>query len=81
MAGADAEGDEAEPQRVGAGSHADRVVVPGKGGELLLERLQLGPEEEPPRTQDPLDGRRQLGLEPRLPTGQIDYRYHASRGR
>ena len=45
--GADAERAQDQRDRVGAGADADGVRRAGRGGELLLERLDLGSEDEP----------------------------------
>ena len=58
--GPDAQGDEAELERLGAVRHRHRVPGAERRRQLLLEGLDLGPEDEPAGVEHPRDGRVQL---------------------
>ena len=55
VAGADIEGSQRQRQRIRAGSDANRPIGMTGGGELSLERLELGAEDEPAAHDDALD--------------------------
>ena len=89
VTGTDAERDQREPQGVGAGRDRDGVTATDERRELGLERFGLRAEEVPPRSHDARDRLRQLGLERRSPSSEVDDRdpggrrhtYHESRDR
>ena len=80
VTGTDAERNQREPQRVGAGRDGDGVAPADERRELGLERFGLGPEEVPPRSHDARDRLRQLGLERRRPPSEVDDRDPRGRG-
>src|SRR6266850_2593029 len=56
VARGNAERTEAERERIGPGADPDRVIGAGRGGEFLLERLDLRPEHEPSALDHAVDG-------------------------
>ena len=72
------EGDEAELQRLGAVRHGHRLAGVERRLQLLLERLDLGAEDEPPRIDDAAHGLVELvaqGGDPGLEVDERDLRH------
>ena len=63
VAGAHAHRGQREPKRVGARRDADRVSDPHVLGQILLERLALGPEDEACGIEDAAGGVHELGAQ------------------
>jgi hypothetical protein len=76
VTGADAEGREREPQRIGARAHADAVPGPAELRQLLLEGAAVGAEHERARVEHPLGGVHELGLQRGVLPLEIQKRNH-----
>lgn len=71
---AHANGDQPEAKRLRTGRDCDSVRAPERSRELFFERLRLGAEQIRARRKDPVDRVRELGLETRGTTRQIEER-------
>src|SRR3972149_236643 len=76
VAGPDIQRAEREMQGVGARGDADPVAHAAERGDLGLQGLPLGAEDEAARRQDALGGGEQLRPERRVLAGQVDLRDH-----
>jgi len=74
VAGTDAEGEQRDAERLGAGGDRNRVAPSERGRELALEGLGLGTEQDAPRCEHARAGLGELGLERSEAASEIDDR-------
>src|SRR4029079_3279430 len=72
VARADPQGHEGGEHGVAAGGDADGVADADRVCALALKRLELGPEDVAPRSEDALKRRGELALDCRVPAGAIE---------
>ena len=70
----DAQRAQRDRERLGAVGDADRVPRADVGGELGLERLDLGPEDEVPAVEHAMDRGADVGAQRRLRGGRVEER-------